>query len=165
MAPRIVKKKLSEAKAKLRAEQKRRANAEKISADTKVKIPRKKKPALPKKDKRRTKLEKELADTRAALAKMTKEREAFERELRHQEEISRLTADFVPMYDMDRIRADGTIAVESCRLRHLSETDELRAALQRADDRGEDSLRDMAETIAELYNVPIREVYTLHFSP
>lgn len=60
----------------------------------------------------------------------------------------------------------GAIALQPSRLRHLGrETDKLLTMLRKAARQGEDALDLVATEIAEAYDVPIREVYTLWYSP
>ncbi len=82
-------------------------------------------------------------------------------------EAERITADFVHDHDIVMLRKDNfAIAVEPSRLRHLGAvSDEMEKMLQRAAKRGERALKRQAQEYAEFFDVPVREVYTLFFSP
>ena len=62
------------------------------------------------------------------------------------------------------LHKDGTIALEPSRLRHLGKhTTAIRQFLTKEDKRG--NLASAVNTVAGAYHVPIREVYTLWYSP
>lgn len=122
-----------------------------------VKKPKKKIPVKPgKKPKKRkhritvTELQKEIAELRA------------EREwLQMQVEISTWPPD-APLH---RLRMDGTVGVEVSRLRQHEEAIGIWQYLEKARLRGPIHLQIAANKVALLYECPIREVYTLLYSP
>lgn len=79
----------------------------------------------------------------------------------------RITQDFVYDHDISMLRKDNfAIAMQPSRLRHLGVvTDEMEKMLQRAAKKGVRALRKQAREYAEFFDVPLREVYTLFFSP
>jgi len=82
-------------------------------------------------------------------------------------EAERVTQDFVDYHDIAMLRKDNfAIAMQPSRLRHLGAvTDEMEKMLERAAQKGKRALRKQAKEYAEFFNVPLREVYTLFFSP
>ncbi len=77
-----------------------------------------------------------------------------------------LTRDFVDSEDVERLHKDMTIALMPSRLRHMGAvTDEMEKMLKKARHKGERALRKQAKEYASFFNVPLREVYTLFFSP
>ena len=60
---------------------------------------------------------------------------------------------------------NGTIALQPSRLRHLPETPALLKILETADKKGVRALEKQAKELARLYEVSLKEVYTLFFSP
>lgn len=99
-------------------------------------------------------LEKMLAKERAA-------REAAEQRL--EEEIA--TVGFVDTRSPEYLHRDFSIAAHPCRLRHLTEAPDLLETMRKARKKGEVHLGRIAHDIAEWYDVPIKEVYTLFWSP
>jgi hypothetical protein len=77
----------------------------------------------------------------------------------------RETQDFVDALDVHMLRKNFAIAIEPSRLRHLNESEEMEEMLKRAAKKGERALRKQCKAFAEWFAVPIREVYTLFFSP
>ena len=79
----------------------------------------------------------------------------------------RETQDFVDYHDLTMLRRDNfAIAMQPSRLRHLGVvTDEMLAMLRRAEQKGQRALRKQAREYAHFFEVPLREVYTLFFSP
>lgn len=79
----------------------------------------------------------------------------------------RETQGFVDYHDLTMLRRDNfAIAMQPSRLRHLGDvTDEMLAMLKRAEVKGERALRKQAREYAHFFEVPLREVYTLFFSP
>jgi hypothetical protein len=63
------------------------------------------------------------------------------------------------------LRKDETLAMHPSRLRWIDDAEKLMTRLRAAEERGEFDLIDTADRIALQYDVPIQEVYTLHFSP
>jgi hypothetical protein len=77
-----------------------------------------------------------------------------------------LTRGFVDSNEIEKLHKDMTIALMPSRLRHLgSVTDEMEKMLKRAHRKGERALRKQAKEYAAYFDVPLREVYTLFFSP
>lgn len=77
-----------------------------------------------------------------------------------------LTRDFVDSEELAKLRRNMAIALEPSRLRHLGVvTDEMERMLEKAGKKGKRALRKQAKEYAEYFDVPIREVYTLFFSP
>jgi hypothetical protein len=77
-----------------------------------------------------------------------------------------LTQGWVDSEDIERLRKNMAIAVMPSRLRHLGTvTDEMEKMLKRASKKGERALRKLAKQYAAYFDVPLREVYTLFFSP
>lgn len=77
-----------------------------------------------------------------------------------------LTRGFVDTYEIEMLRQNMAIAVMPSRLRHLGTvTDEMEKMLKRAARKGKRALRKQAKEYAEYFDVPLREVYTLFFSP
>ena len=88
-----------------------------------------------------------------------------------------LTEGWVFAEDARMLREDFTIALEPCRLRHIGETEKLKRILNQASggnfgvaamdllkfDRRR--LAIAAQKMAEYYDIPLREVYTLFYSP
>ncbi len=65
----------------------------------------------------------------------------------------------------EHTRKDGSIGIFGSRLRAHPSADELYKELRRARKKGLGSLTGLARIIAEMYNVTLREVYTLLESP
>lgn len=95
------------------------------------------------------------------LIKERKAREEAERRLN--EEVA--TVGFVDARNPEFLHRDMTLAVHPCRLRHRPEAPDLRKALKDARKKGLIHLGQLAHDIADFYDLPIREVYTLYWSP
>ncbi len=77
-----------------------------------------------------------------------------------------LTRGFVDSEDVEKLHKDMTIALMPSRLRHMGAvTDEMEKMLKKAHKKGERALRKQAKEYASFFAVPLREVYTLFFSP
>lgn len=77
-----------------------------------------------------------------------------------------LTRGFVDDMELSKLRKNMAIALEPSRLRHLGAvTDEMEKMLKRASRKGKRALRKQAKQYAEYFDVSLREVYTLFFSP
>jgi len=98
-----------------------------------------------------------------------KSREELEEIVRKQRiEIERyeLTKDWVDAMPPEYLHHDGTIAVQPSRARHLGAvTTEARRILRSAWKKGENAFHRAAVVIAEQLELPVREIYTLHYSP
>lgn len=102
-----------------------------------------------------------------------RDREFAEEKLR----VEIMTKDWVPTHEKSMLRENYSIALEPSRLRHNVDTEELKQKLNDASGgnfgvqamdltRGQRRrLRRTAEEIAENYDVSVREVYTLFYSP
>lgn len=101
---------------------------------------------------------KELQEQNAALVEKLKE-------LEKKTTIADLTKGWVPAAELEWRHRNGTVAINPTFLRHLKETDKLLEALEDARDHGKRRLRDTATQIADHYDIPLREVYTLLYSP
>jgi hypothetical protein len=82
-------------------------------------------------------------------------------------DIAELTQDWVPtrigMPEM--LKSDMTLALHPSRLRHVEETLLLQEKLREAKEKGEYEFIDMCDSMAMFYDIPVQEVYTLHYSP
>jgi tRNA A22 N-methylase len=103
---------------------------------------------------------KPTAKKKASAKKTVKELNAIIADLRKQ-----IAEKWVPSSEDHMLHRDGTVAQQPCTLRHLKEAPTLIAALKSAERKGPRELRNVATYIAELYNVPVQEAYTLLFSP
>jgi hypothetical protein len=74
-------------------------------------------------------------------------------------------AGWVDAVDDDYLHKDRTLALMPSRLRHQPLTPVWEEILERAGKKGNKALKRQAEVIAEMYEVDLKEVYTLFFSP
>lgn len=74
-----------------------------------------------------------------------------------------LTRDWVNALDDEWLHPDGSIALQMSRARHLPETQEARDRMMQANLEGR--LDEEINEIAGWLDLPIREIYTLWFSP
>ncbi len=87
-------------------------------------------------------------------------------ELQRQLRFAQMTMGWVDDLEISKLRKNMSIAIEPSRLRHLGTvTDEMEKLLNRAARKGDRALRKKAKEFAEYFDVPVREVYTLFFSP
>jgi hypothetical protein len=76
------------------------------------------------------------------------------------------TRGWVHSQEAEDLHKDMTIALMPSRLRHLGPlTDAMERMLKKAFKKGKRALRKQAREYAEFFDVPLREVYTLFFSP
>jgi hypothetical protein len=76
------------------------------------------------------------------------------------------TSTWVPAVEIEYLRRDGSIALHSSGARHLGElTDEILKDLKRARKAGEYALRFAATQWSDRLDLPLREIYTLFYSP
>lgn len=76
------------------------------------------------------------------------------------------TRGWVDSNEIEKLHQDMTIALMPSRLRHLGPlTDAMLRMLKKASKKGKRALRKQAREYAEFFDVPLREVYTLFFSP
>lgn len=76
------------------------------------------------------------------------------------------TRGWVDSNEIENLHKDMTIALMPSRLRHLGPlTDAMERMLKKAFKKGKRALRKQAREYAEFFDVPLREVYTLFFSP
>ena len=61
------------------------------------------------------------------------------------------------------LHKDGSIALEPSRLRHVEESKVLQNFLKKHNNKGQ--LDWACNEIAGMYNIPLKEVYTLFYSP
>jgi len=101
------------------------------------------------------------AQLKQQLTKANAEKEEAERRLAEE----MLTHGFVDTRNPEFLHGDGTIAVHPCRLRNVAEADRLRAALLKARNRSKATFDELARDMAEFYDLPVKEVYTLFWSP
>jgi hypothetical protein len=137
------KRKLKELPAKIRREQKLLANAAVITG-------KKSNPRIETRGKTVKQLEKLLKASE-------KKRKKLEQQL--------ATSEYVDSRPLSLLKRDMTIAVEPSALRHLDERDTLLKVLKNSKKAGQIIFDKKAAEIAELYDIPIREVYTLYWSP
>jgi hypothetical protein len=77
-----------------------------------------------------------------------------------------LTRGWVDSQDVENLHKDMTVALMPSRLRHLGPlTEAMQRMLNKAFKKGKRALRKQAREYAEFFDVPLREVYTLFFSP
>lgn len=108
-----------------------------------------KKPKL----KRLKKKKRSVAELEALLAKKEKEIK-----------VVMSTANWVDAMPTEYLKEDGTVALMPSRLRHLGkQTKLILKTLRKADKNG--VLSEIVNELAGVLNVPIREIYTLWFSP
>jgi hypothetical protein len=74
-----------------------------------------------------------------------------------------LTRNWVDAVPKERIRVDGSIALEYSRARHRKDSAQAWNYLAVMDEKGE--LDRACQVVAEFMNLPLREIYTLWFSP
>jgi hypothetical protein len=80
--------------------------------------------------------------------------------------LPKLPKRWVSAVEDELTRADGTIALQPSRLRHGGKvTQMLFDWLSEAKARGEQDFNFTARHISDLITVPVREVYTLFYSP
>lgn len=87
------------------------------------------------------------------------------KQLEEEAEFLRAQATFVPTRPKDFLRQDGTLAVQPSALRHIDQADDLYKALHKARRKSKIELDRLAHEMADFYDVDIREVYTLFYSP
>lgn len=76
------------------------------------------------------------------------------------------TREWVNALPDEFLKKDGTIALEPTMLRHLGKlTDEILKVLKSAKKKGEQFFNQMVNLVADQLQVPVREVYTLWYSP
>ncbi len=76
------------------------------------------------------------------------------------------TRGWVDSNEIEKLHKDMTIALMPSRLRHMGPvTDAMERELKKASKKGRRALRKQAREYAEFFDVPLREVYTLFFSP
>ncbi len=76
------------------------------------------------------------------------------------------TRGWVDSNEIEKLHKDMTVALMPSRLRHLGPlTDAMERMLKKAFKKGKRALRKQAREYAEFFDVPLREVYTLFFSP
>ena len=103
---------------------------------------------------------KTTAKSKASAKKTIKELNAIIADLKKQ-----IAEKWVPSSEDHMLHRDGTVAQYPSNLRHLKEAPTLIEALKNAERKSPAALRNVAMYIAELYDVPMQEVYTLLFSP
>lgn len=101
------------------------------------------------------------AELRQQLLQLQAEKEAAEAQLA--EEL--ITHGFVDTRNPEFLHSDGSIAVHPCKLRNVAEADRLRAALLLARRRSQATFDELARDMADFYDLPVKEVYTLFWSP
>lgn len=115
------------------------------------------KPALRKKLTPKKKRKKETE-----LQRLRRENKELKKKLGPVDEFS----DWVDVLPIQYLRRDGSIAIEQCWLRHLGHTtDQLILNLKAAASEGDFELDMECQMIADEFDVPLHEVYTLFFSP
>ncbi len=102
------------------------------------------------------------ADERKRISKLRADAQA-----QNQAIIEQMTAHFVPtrVTQPEWLHQNMTLALYPSRLRWHKDSMTLRELMYDAERKGDHALEILADRIAEAYNVPIQEVYTLHMSP
>lgn len=109
----------------------------------------------------------------SALPKIQKKKKANVEELesiidlqRQQIEILTLTKDWVHAMPPEFLHKNGTIALYPSRARHYGKlTDEMMRILRKANKKGNSEFNRAVSFLAGHFNLPMREIYTLWYSP
>jgi hypothetical protein len=142
--------KVKEAKANAR----KRAQRRKAQGKPKVKAKPKKRTV-----KRKGKLPSKV--NRKLISRLIDENASLKKQLEQQ----RFFDSLVDVLPLEWLHEDMSIALYPSSLRHHEDTQHIRGILKIAESKGKKELRRAARIIANSYEVPLREVYTLHLSP
>lgn len=140
----------SEAAKKGAATRKKRVNNPEYTPEPKKKVKRKKR-----KGKTTSTVNKKL------ISRLIDENATLKKQLEQQ----RFFDSLVDVLPLEWLHEDMSIALYPSSLRHHEDTQQIRGILKIAESKGKKELRRAARIIANSYEVPLREVYTLHLSP